>query len=96
MNSLSQIAPLFGVKGFINFSARAEALLGIDRKMNAATERFGVIGDSVKKISEELDALPDRIAEAITKVSEKTTPSKHGFTLNGKMNLTLAPSFIIF
>jgi len=32
MNSLSQIAPLFGVEGFINFSARLEALLGIERK----------------------------------------------------------------
>jgi acylphosphatase len=48
-----------------------EALVGIDRKMDAATDRFGVIGDYMKEMSERLNALPGRIAEAITKGSRK-------------------------
>lgn len=56
----------------------ASAVKGIDEKLGNMTDRFGIFGESAKRmdnrlagIDEKLEALPDRIAEAINSKTKK-------------------------
>jgi acylphosphatase len=45
----------------------ASALIGINGKFAQVVDKFGVFGEYARGIDEKLDALPDRIAEAMAK-----------------------------
>jgi len=56
----------------------ASAVKGIDEKLGNLTDRFGIFGESAKRmdnrlagIDQKLEALPDRIAEAINPKTKK-------------------------
>lgn len=64
--------PLKGIEeALVGIDKKMDGIDGIDKKMDAVADRFGVIGGYMKEMSERLDALPGRIAEAITKGSRK-------------------------
>jgi len=45
----------------------ASALIGINEKFAQVVDKFGVFGEYARGIDQKLDALPERIAEAMTK-----------------------------
>lgn len=55
-----------GMKGMSqNIEGMSQGIRAIDSKLGVAMEKFGVFGTYMKKMGEKLDALPERIADAL-------------------------------